>query len=449
MAGSQVKLIDIADIIRSLSIGTEDKKEQRVLRNGDIVISTSGGIRWTVYNGDADPTVADDNVVIIRAKQGCEEWLRLFFNTNTGRRCLDSLTASVKDETHAEDQLLERLKNVVVPDQTTLEAANRVGSERDLEQRVAALFENLGWEVRSEYTLIHEKNRRYKCDIALFHNGELKGVVEVKLYRKEQVVDNQRMLSQLEMIRRNVGQAAIYLFVDDQLYEFKDYRLEQVLELPVPGADVVTKEPSHSVEEGSILALVIGSLEEMPVSDRILLEAALNDPAKRKQLMQSLKQIAGSPEATGASTKITPYKGSKPYIFVSYAHLDMDEAMTIVSELIDRGYRIWYDEGIDPGTEWDENIATHIENSSMFIALMSNNYLDSTNCKDELNFARDLELKRILVYLENVTLPGGMRMRLSRLQAIHKYTYPDPGQFYEKVEEAPDIEICKEISHKQ
>ena len=177
MAGSQVKLIDIADIIRSLSIGTEDKKEQRVLRNGDIVISTSGGIRWTVYNGDADPTVADDNVVIIRAKQGCEEWLRLFFNTNTGRRCLDSLTASVKDETHAEDQLLERLKNVVVPDQTTLEAANRVGSERDLEQRVAALFENLGWEVRSEYTLIHEKNRRYTCDIALFHNGELKGVV--------------------------------------------------------------------------------------------------------------------------------------------------------------------------------------------------------------------------------------------------------------------------------
>lgn len=445
MAGSQVKLIDIADIIRSLSIGTEDKKEQRVLRNGDIVISTSGGIRWTVYNGDADPTVADDNVVIIRAKQGCEEWLRLFFNTNTGRRCLDSLTASVKDETHAEDRLLERLKNVVVPDQTTLEAANRVGSERDLEQRVAALFENLGWEVRSEYTLIHEKNRRYKCDIALFHNGELKGVVEVKLYRKEQVVDNQRMLSQLEMIRRNVGQAAIYLFVDDQLYEFKDYRLEQVLELPVPGADVVTKEPSHSVEEGSILALVIGSLEEMPVSDRILLEAALSDPAKRKQLMQSLKQITGNPEATGADTKITPYKGSKPYIFISYAHLDMDEAMAIVSELIDRGYRIWYDEGIDPGTEWDENIAAHIENSSMFIALMSNHYIASTNCKDELNYARDLELDRILVYLENVTLPGGMRMRLSRLQAIHKYTYLDLQQFYEKVEEAPAIEKCKSI----
>lgn len=446
MAGGQVKLSDIADIIRR---GTEDKKEQCDLRNGDIVISTAESVGWAIYNEEEGSIVADDNVVIIRAKQGCEEWLRLFFNTNTGRRCLDSLIKSVKEEAPSEDQLIERLKNVVVPDQRTVEAASRVGSEANLEKRVGALFESLGWEVRAEYTLIREKNRRYKCDIALFHNGELKGVVEVKLYQKEQVADNQRLLGQLEMIRRNVGQAAIYLFVDDQLYEFNDYRLEQVLELPVPGADVVTKKPSHSGEEGSILALVIGSLEEMPVADRIMLESALSDPAKRKQLMQSLKQITGNLEASRADTKITPYKGSKPYIFISYAHLDMDEAMAIVSELIDRGYRIWYDEGIDPGTEWDENIAVHIEKSSMFIALMSNHYIASTNCKDELNYARDLELNRILVYLENVTLPGGMRMRLSRLQAIHKYTYSDINQFYEKVEEAPDINICKEIPHKQ
>lgn len=440
MAGGQVKLSDIADIIRR---GTEDKKEQCDLRNGDIVISTAESVGWAIYNEEEDSIAADDNVVIIRAKQGCEEWLRLFFNTNTGRRCLDSLIKSVKEEAPSEDQLIERLKNVVVPDQRTVEAASRVGSEANLEKRVAALFESLGWEVRAEYTLIREKNRRYKCDIALFHNGELKGVVEVKLYQKEQVADNQRLLGQLEMIRRNVGQAAIYLFVDDQLYEFNDYRLEQVLELPVPGAEVATKKPSESGEESSILALVIGSLEEMPVADRILLEAALSDPAKRKQLMQSLKQITGNPEATGADTKITPYKGNKPYIFISYAHLDMDEAMAIVSELIHRGYRIWYDEGIDPGTEWDENIAAHIENSSMFIALMSNHYIASTNCKDELNYARDLELNRILVYLENVALPGGMKMRLSRLQAIHKYTYSDINQFYEKVEEAPDIDFCR------
>lgn len=144
--------------------------------------------------------------------------------------------------------------------------------------------------------------------------------------------------------------------------------------------------------------------------------------------------------------KITPYKGNKPYIFVSYAHKDINEAMAIISELIRRGYRIWYDEGIDPGTEWDDNIAVHVEKSSMFIALISNNYLASSNCRDELSFARELELDRILVYLENVTLPRGMHMRLSRLQAIHKYTYQVIDQFYDKVEGAPDIKKCREES---
>lgn len=69
-------------------------------------------------------------------------------------------------------------------------------------------------------------------------------------------------------------------------------------------------------------------------------------------------------------------------------------------------YRIWYGEGIDPGTEWDENIAEHVENCGYFIALLSKAYMESSNCKDELNYARELEKPRLLVYLEDVQLPG-------------------------------------------
>ena len=436
----KVKLGDITSMSRGLPKGE--------LKDGDLLINTSGSIGWSIYNGDEDSVVAGDNTVIIRAKAGREEWLRLFCSTNTGIECLDSLIASAKDGTLQKSQLLARLMEVEVPDQRTVEAAYRVRSVRNLEERVAALFENLGWDVRTEYVIMREKNRRYACDIALFHNEELKGVVEVKLYRKEQVANNQRLLDQLEMIRTHVGQAAIYLFVDDQLYEFNDHRLEQVLELPKPGEEVVTKKQSHSGEEGAILSLETGGLEDMPVSDRVLLEVALKDPAIRKQLMRTLKQITSNSGVAFADMKVKPYKGSKPYIFVSYSHQDMDEAMPIFSELTSRGYRIWYDEGIDPGTEWDEYIASHIEKSSMFIALMSKNYLESTNCKDELNYARDLELDRILIYLEKVSLPGGMQMRLSRLQAIHKYTYLDLEEFYEKVAEAHNIERCRETPGK-
>ena len=137
-----------------------------------------------------------------------------------------------------------------------------------------------------------------------------------------------------------------------------------------------------------------------------------------------------------------PYKGSETYIFVSYAHKNIDAALGIVTRLIQEGYRVWYDEGIDPGVEWDENIASKIVGCSYFIALMSKDYLASTNCKDEINYARDKEKIRLLIYLEETELPNGMSMRLNRLQAIHKYTYSDQEEFFEKLFEADGIQSC-------
>ena len=128
-----------------------------------------------------------------------------------------------------------------------------------------------------------------------------------------------------------------------------------------------------------------------------------------------------------------PYKGDKDYIFISYAHRDSDLVWPIVARLLQDGYRVWYDEGIDPGTEWDENIASHVENCGYFIAFLSPAYLASENCKDELNYARDLDKPRLLVYLEDVKLPGGMAMRLNRLQAVFWGRYGDKEAFYAKL----------------
>ena len=139
-----------------------------------------------------------------------------------------------------------------------------------------------------------------------------------------------------------------------------------------------------------------------------------------------------------------PYRGIKPYIFISYAHTDSKNVFDIINNLQSAEYRVWYDEGIDPGTEWDENIAVHVEKCGYFIALISENYLASSNCKDELNYARELEKPCLLVYLEDVQLPGGMRMRLSRLQAIHKYKYVSEMAFMQKLFETKGLEVCCE-----
>ena len=136
-----------------------------------------------------------------------------------------------------------------------------------------------------------------------------------------------------------------------------------------------------------------------------------------------------------------PYDGDEPHIFISYSHKDMQKVFEIICELQKNGFRVWYDEGIDPASEWDENIAGHINKCSYFIAFLSANYVASQNCRDEVSYARDLGKERLLVYLEDTKLPAGMAMRLMRLQAIHKYKYKTSAEFYEKLFSAKGINV--------
>ena len=86
---------------------------------------------------------------------------------------------------------------------------------------------------------------------------------------------------------------------------------------------------------------------------------------------------------------LAPYQGNEPYLFLSYSHRNADAAAEAIRYLKSAGFRVWYDEGVIPATEWDENIAQAIENCNYLIALISEAYLSSSNCLDELNYARD------------------------------------------------------------
>ena len=44
------------------------------------------------------------------------------------------------------------------------------------------------------------------------------------------------------------------------------------------------------------------------------------------------------------------YIGDDPYIFVSYAHEDAELVYPELTRLKDQGFKIWYDEGISPGS---------------------------------------------------------------------------------------------------
>lgn len=137
------------------------------------------------------------------------------------------------------------------------------------------------------------------------------------------------------------------------------------------------------------------------------------------------------------------YMGDQPYIFVSYSHKDCERVWPIILKLQAEGFRIWYDDGISPGTEWDLNIATHIRKCDFFAAFISRNYLESENCKDELSFVRELGKNRVLIYLEEVVLPDELQMRLGRLQAIY-WNRDGEKKAYKKFMQSPGVNVCKE-----
>ena len=141
-------------------------------------------------------------------------------------------------------------------------------------------------------------------------------------------------------------------------------------------------------------------------------------------------------------SSLTPYYGSEPYIFISYSHRNADRASAIIRSLNRAGYRVWYDEGLIPGREWDENIARIIMGCDYFIALITHEYLASSNCKDELNYARDKNKPILLIYLDEVALPAGMELRLGRLFAVHCNQYSTTEDFYLKVFSADGLDRC-------
>ncbi|MBQ9250004.1 MAG: toll/interleukin-1 receptor domain-containing protein [Oscillospiraceae bacterium] len=144
----------------------------------------------------------------------------------------------------------------------------------------------------------------------------------------------------------------------------------------------------------------------------------------------------------GHLVPLPPYEGSDPYVFVSYSHNNKQEVCDVIAQLQKDGFHVWYDEGVKPGTKWSKNVADHLQNCSYFIAMISGDYLASSNCLDELEFARDAEFPRTLVYLTRTPLPPELKLRHNRNFAVQKYRMSD-REFISKLYTAEGLSLCR------
>jgi hypothetical protein len=115
------------------------------------------------------------------------------------------------------------------------------------------------------------------------------------------------------------------------------------------------------------------------------------------------------------------YTGDEPFAFVSYAHLDAEAVYPEIRRLDLMGYRIWYDEGIDPGNEWPEEVASALKRSTQFIVFVTQCAIGSRNVRNEINYALKLDKPFFAIHLDETALPPGMDLQMSSIQAIFKW----------------------------
>lgn len=140
---------------------------------------------------------------------------------------------------------------------------------------------------------------------------------------------------------------------------------------------------------------------------------------------------------------MSSYEGLENYIFVSYAHKDSAVVVPIIETLQREGFRIWYDSGIEAGTEWPAYIESHLKKCAAVLVFISPASIDSVNCRNEVNMACMIHKKMLIAYLQDTELAHGMLLQLSALQSIYRNRHPDTASFVNALMASQVLSCCK------
>ena len=140
---------------------------------------------------------------------------------------------------------------------------------------------------------------------------------------------------------------------------------------------------------------------------------------------------------------------NRPYVFISYAHLDSNFVLPCVEAMSKCGINIWYDEGIQAGSEWPEYIAEKVVSCTKFLLFISKAYLESQNCKREFNFAISRKKDILSIFIEDVQLSPGMEMQLGTYQAIFRNRFESDTEFHKSLCSEQYFDICRTADGKE
>lgn len=171
----------------------------------------------------------------------------------------------------------------------------------------------------------------------------------------------------------------------------------------------ITKTLKSAIQNKQILGI-----KEIPLIEDLITESFLSDP----QTFQ---------------VPFKAYEGDKPFLFVSYAHVNKLHVYPIIDYLNKTGINIWYDEGIPISENWKKVIVENIEKCKAFLVFITPQILNSDYVQKEINFALKRQKPFFPVYLKETKLPGELEFEISDLQHLNKYLMPE-SEFYNKLQ---------------
>lgn len=119
------------------------------------------------------------------------------------------------------------------------------------------------------------------------------------------------------------------------------------------------------------------------------------------------------------------YEGGDDYIYISYAHLDSNLVFPDIEIFHDKGYNIWYDQGIAQAMTGLEDMEKALSDCSLLVAFISNNSIDSYNVLREINFALAEKIPVVPIFLEETELPPELMFSLGMARSVLKYAMSD------------------------
>lgn len=127
-----------------------------------------------------------------------------------------------------------------------------------------------------------------------------------------------------------------------------------------------------------------------------------------------------------------PALPATPYVFICYAHDERDTVVEQIDWLRSQGLTVWFDEAMEAGSRWSDDLARAVEGCSAFLYFLSPRSVSSRYCLDEVHFALECSRPIVPVEIAPVTLTPGLKLSIGGTHRLFMHRM-EPDEFRRKL----------------